>query len=109
MDAKVPALGFGEGFAFGTFATKFRDQEDFNVIMEWIEFFENEYTCAGICSPAMFYWGLSIETGKPISSCIKSIKDDLTDSFKGLGVATLVSGFLLFFIWIMQYCLWRKF
>lgn len=77
--------------------------------MEWVEFFEDEYTCAGICSPALFYWSKSIELGRPTEACVGSIKDDLTESFLGLAVATLVSGFLLFFIWIMQYCLWKKF
>lgn len=77
--------------------------------MEWIEFFETEYTCAGICTPAVFYWSQPITLGKPTKSCVNSIKDDLTDSFTGLAATTLVSGILLFFIWIMQYCLWRKF
>ena len=97
------------GAAFKIFAKKFRDQEDFNTIMEWIEFFEEEYTCAGICTPAQFSWSQSIANGVPTKSCIGSIKDDLTSSFTGLAGATLASGILLFFIWIMQYCLWRKF
>jgi len=77
--------------------------------MEWIEFFETEYSCAGICEPVMFYWSKSIELGIPTKSCVNSIKDDLTSSFTGLAGATLASGILLFFVWIMQYCLWRKF
>ena len=77
--------------------------------MEWIEFFEEEYTCSGICTPALFYWSKSIDLGKPSKSCVNSIKDDLTDSFTGMAIATLFSGILLFFIWICQYCLWRKF
>ena len=97
------------GSAFKIFAEKFREQDDFNTIMEWIEFFEEEYTCAGICTPAQFSWSQSIANGVPTKSCIGSIKDDLTDSFTGLAGTTLASGILLFFIWIMQYCLWRKF
>ena len=99
----------GSGAAFKIFAKKFREQDDFNTIMEWIEFFEEEYNCAGICTPAKFSWSQSIALGLPTKSCINSIKDDLTDSFTGLAAATLTSGILLFFIWIMQYCLWRKF
>lgn len=91
----------GEGAAFAIFAKKFREQDDFNTIMEWIEFFEDEYTCAGICTPALFYWSKSIELGRPTKSCVNSIKEDLTDSFTGLAGATLASGILLFFIWIM--------
>ena len=86
---------------FAIFAKKFREQSDYETIMKWIEFFEDEYTCAGICSPALFYWSKSIEIGKPTKPCIMRIKDDLSASFTGLAIATLISGFLLFVIWIM--------
>mgnify|MGYP001473114236 FL=1 len=70
--------------------------------MEWIEFFEEEYTCSGICTPALFYWSKSIDLGKPSKSCVNSIKDDLTDSFTGMAIATLFSGIPLSYIWNCQ-------
>ena len=94
---------------FKEFTKSFLDQSDFEVIFEWIEFFENEYDCAGICTPSVWYWGRSIAEGRPSKSCITSIKDDVTGAFTGLGIVTLVSGILMLFIFIMQYCLWKKY
>merc|ERR1712048_641480 len=94
---------------FKEFTKNFLDQSDFETIFEWIEFFENEYDCAGICRPSVWYWGKSIEEGIPTKSYLSSIKDDVTGAFTGLGIVTLLSGILMFFIFIMQYCLWRKY
>jgi len=101
--------GYTSTKAFFEFAKRFRDQTDFIDIKEWVEFFEDEYECAGICKPALFNWIQAMDEGIPTKSCVSSVKDDLTGSFMGLGICTLVSGFLLLFIWIVQYCLWRKY
>ena len=71
--------------------------------------FEDEYDCAGICPPARFYFTRSIDSGKPSSGCVESIKDEVTNAFTGLGITTLIAGIFLFFVFIMQYCLWRKY
>jgi len=68
--------------------------------MTWIEFFEDEYECAGICEPASFYWSKSIELGKPTKSCIIGLKNGITKAFLGIGICALVAGFLLFIVWI---------
>lgn len=101
--------GYTADYAFYQFAKNFREQTDFTDIKEWIEFFENEYECAGICNKALFNWIQPVAEGIPTQSCVTSVKDDLTGSFMGLGIATLVSGVLLFFIWLCQYCLWKKY
>ena len=85
---------------FYEFAKQFREQSDFNKIKEWIAFFENEFDCAGICKPALFSWTRSASQGKPTSSCIGAVKDELEGSFMGLGICTLASGILLFFIFL---------
>ena len=46
---------------FQSFADSFKDQPDFDTIQEWIEFFENQYDCAGICKPSLFSWSQSID------------------------------------------------
>jgi hypothetical protein len=104
FDTENNASPYFQGFADG-----FREQSNIVTVMDWVNFFEEEFDCAGICKPATFYYDRSIELGKPNSSCIESIKDELTSSFQGLGIATLVSGILLFFVFCMQYCLWKKF
>jgi hypothetical protein len=94
---------------FKNFASGFTSQADYSDVSAWISFFEDEYDCAGICTPAQFYWGKSIESGRPTQSCIGKMKDSISSPFKGLAVATIICGIFLFFIFIMQYCLWRKY
>ena len=94
---------------FKTFAKSFRTQTDYQGLVDWIDWFEETYDCAGICKVAAFYWTKNPATSRPTESCINSLKDDITGPFLGLGAATMVCGFLLFFIFIMQYCLWRSY
>jgi hypothetical protein len=94
---------------FWIFAKGFRDQDDFAEIEDYIKFFEEEYSCAGICSPALFYFYRSVSEGVPGGSCLLSIQDDLKTSLIGVGGAALASGIFLFFTFIFQYCLWRKY
>lgn len=101
-------LGYTSTKAFHNFAKSFRESGEFQKTKDWIEFFEKEYECAGICEVALFTWISNVDTGKPQKSCVSSVKDDLTASFMGLGITTLISGILLFFIWLCQYCLWKK-
>ena len=107
--AENMAAGYTGTKAFYEFAKNFREQGDFTEIKEWIEFFEDEYECAGICKPALFNWIQKVDEGKPIKSCVSAVKDDLTSSFMGLGIATLANGILLFLIWLFQYCLWKRY
>ena len=98
-----------ELMAFYVFANELYNQEGYDEISKWIKFFEDEYECAGICETATFYWSKPISAGRPDASCIESIKDDLTSAFQGLAITTLIAGIFLFFVFIMQYCLWRKY
>ena len=41
---------------FFTFAKSFREQENYDSVNKWLDFFETEYDCAGICEPALFSW-----------------------------------------------------
>lgn len=112
QDPSVPenlAAGHTATQAFYQFAKNFREQGDFTEIKEWIEFFEDEYECAGICEVALFNWIQPVAEGIPTKSCVTSVKEDLEASFMGLGISTLVTGGLLFLIWLCQYCMWRKY
>ena len=91
---------------FKAFAAAFRSQSNFADVMEFIEFFEAEYQCAGICSPALFSWSVSVTQGKPTQTCLISIKDDISTVFMILGLVTFLSGVLLLCVFICQYCLW---
>ena len=94
---------------FYEFAKAFREQDDFAEIEDYLKFFEEEYSCAGICSPALFYFYRNVSEGVPEGSCLLSIQDDLKTSLLGVGGAALASGIFLFFTFIFQYCLWRKY
>jgi len=111
-DGSLPenmSQGYTGTKAFFEFAKGFREQGDFTDIKEWIEFFEKEYECAGICTKALFNWIEPVSEGIPTKSCVSSIKDDLTGAFMGLGICTLISGFILFFIFLFNYCMWKKY
>lgn len=96
----------GSSEYFKSFAKAFREQSNFSDVMEFIEFFEKEYSCAGICSKAMFSWSSSVTQGRPTQTCLISIKDDISTVFMVLGLVTFLSGVLLLCIFICQYCLW---
>ena len=94
---------------FYGFATEFSKQGDFKDIESYLEFFENEYSCAGICKPALFYMMQEVDQGIPKESCLTGIADGLKTSLLGVGGAALASGIFIFFTFIFQYCLWRKY
>jgi len=100
---------YQNGDSFNAFAMAFKSQSSYDEIMKWIKFFEDEYDCAGICFPAAFSFSKSIENGRPTKACLNSIKDDLNTAFLGLAITTLLAGIFLFFIFIIQYCLWKKY
>ena len=83
--------------------------EDYPRIVDYLGFFEENYSCAGVCRPAMFYFTRSIELGKPTGSCIGNLKEDLNSELAGLGYASLISGVLLMLTFICQYCLWYRY
>ena len=91
---------------FRIFANEVTGRKDWPILVDLLNFFEKKYDCAGVCAPALFYFSRSVELGKPKGSCIGNLKDELNESFTGLGTATFISGILLLVIFIAQYCLW---
>ena len=94
---------------FKKFADAFVSKNEYEDISKWVAFFEGEYECAGICTAADFYWDLPVSKGKPTQNCLDSIIDDLTLAFQGLAITSLLAGLFLFFVFIFQYCLWKKY
>jgi len=74
-----------------------------------LTYFEAKYVCSGICHPGLFYWSLSLDKGIPTTNCLGYLKKEIGDNMNYLGVTAIVVGGILFFIWIFQYCLWRRF
>lgn len=77
--------------------------------MKVISFFESKYTCSGICEKALFYYSLELTTGIPTKSCLASVNEEIRMSLAYVGITVVVTGVLMFLIWIAQYCLWRRF
>ena len=74
-----------------------------------IDFFESKYTCSGICEKALFYYTLDISEGIPTKTCLRGVNEEIRMSLAYVGITVVVTGVLMFFIWLAQYCLWRRF
>jgi len=94
---------------FKAWAAEFTQQENYQSIQSWITFFEDEFNCAGFCQDVPFFWSKSISVGPPPNACLGDVNDELTRNFKMLGVTAIFLGCLLFCMFFIQYCLWRKF
>ena len=80
---------------FGYFAERTRYQSNYKDIDTWMEFFEEEYDCAGVCEPALFAWKTSIEEGRPKNACISNMKDNLNFTYLSLATITLMAALFL--------------
>ena len=57
----------------------------------------------------MFNWSKSIESGPPTESCLDAILDKLNIRLIIMGVVSLIDGYFMIFVFIMQYFLWYGF
>lgn len=65
-----------------------------------ISYFESKYTCSGICKPALFYYTLNLNAGVPSTTCLTYFKTEIGSSLSYLGITAIVTGGVMFFIWI---------
>lgn len=72
-------------------------------------YFEEKYKCSGVCNPALWYYSLELSYGIPVNNCLIYLKQEIGSNLIYLGITSLVTGFVLFVVWMFQYCLWRKF
>ena len=100
LNAKIRFQGFADGLV---------NEDSWESLADFIEYFEIQLECAGVCKPALFSFSQSIENGRPEKSCVLGLVDSIGEEFTGLPVATFCSGVLLFFIFIFNYCLWKKY
>jgi len=83
--------------------------KDIETAISLLSFFERKYVCSGICTPALFYYSLSLEKGIPTDTCLSYLKEEIGDSLTYLGVASVVTGVVILLIFIFQYALWCKY
>lgn len=70
---------------------------------------EKRGSCSGICNPGLFYYTLDVTKGPPTSPCKTYITSSINSTFAPVGLAAIVSGLVMFLIWLFQYFLWCKY
>lgn len=74
-----------------------------------IRFFEGKYSCSGVCTTGLFFMSLDLSKGVPDETCLAHIQTEIKGSMQYIGITVLLSGVFMFFVWVFQYCLWKKF
>jgi small neutral amino acid transporter SnatA (MarC family) len=77
--------------------------------MKFITFFEEKWTCSGICSSSMFYYTLPMSAGPPTETCLTYMKDEIQNNLTYMGMASLLCGIVMIVTWLCQYLLWKKY
>lgn len=85
------------------------EDEKFQKAMQFIEFFEENFTCSGICSYALFYYTLPMADGPPSTTCLSHMKSVIEDNLTFFGMACVTCGVIMFITWLCQYLLWKKY
>jgi hypothetical protein len=65
-----------------------------------LKYFETKYQCSGICTPSLFYYHLELNEGIPSTTCLSYVKEEVGDSLSYLGITALVTGVMMFLIWM---------
>jgi hypothetical protein len=81
----------------------------FQTGLKFLEFFEQQFKCSGICKTALFYWTRPLSDGIPKNTCLLYLKEQIKDNLTYLGIVSVVAGIMSLFAFLVQYCLWRKF
>lgn len=72
-------------------------------------FFEEKYSCSGICEKPLFYYTQELSKGIPYRTCLIGVNEEIRDSLAYIGITLVVTAGVMIFIWLAQYCLWRNF
>merc|ERR1712186_228402 len=87
---------------------KYND-EKYQKGIEFITFFEDNFTCSGVCSKALFYYTLPMDVGPPTATCLLYAKDMIASNLTYMGIASTLCGIILICVWFCQYLLWKKY
>jgi len=75
--------------------------------IQFVNFFETNYQCSGVCEQALFFYQLKLEEGRPANSCLIYLKDEkIGHNLTYMGITMLVAGFVMLLTWCAQYALW---
>ena len=59
-----------------------------------------------MCNSALFYFSLRLSAGVPSQTCLGSMKKHIGSNLTYLGITSVVTGVVMFGVWIMQFALW---
>lgn len=83
-------------------------KEAYKRAQKFVEWFESQYKCSGLCKVGYFYYSLSLDEGRPTTTCMSFLKEAIGNNLTYLGIVSLLAGIFTFFSFLVQYCLWRK-
>jgi len=78
------------------------DEQDAFEIAEWVE---DEFDCAGICTPVNFYVFSDVNRGIPTDSCMEEVRDWAKEVLEIYGSLSVALGAWLWVNCVMTYCL----
>jgi len=76
------------------------NKEEFQQAMKFITFFEEKWTCSGICANSMFYYTLPMSQGPPTETCLVHMKDEIQNNLTYMGMASLLCGLVMVVTWL---------
>lgn len=85
------------------------DSEEFKAGMGFIEYFEGQFTCSGVCESSLFYYTLPLDKGPPSNTCLSHMKEMIANNLTYMGMASTLAGIIMSFTWFCQYALWKNY
>mmetsp|Transcript_30052 Transcript_30052/g.5432 ORF Transcript_30052/g.5432 Transcript_30052/m.5432 type:complete len:109 (+) Transcript_30052:638-964(+) len=74
-------------------------------LLTWVE---EEFSCAGLCTPIPYYLFSDINEGEPDGSCYTELKDWIDENFLTYGAVCIVAAIILLLEPIFACCLCCK-
>jgi len=88
---------------------KLAEDKSYKQALEFITYFEKEFTCSGICSTSLFYYTLPMAEGPPTTTCLFHMKEVISNNLTYMGIAATLVGLVMIVTWLCQYLLWKKY
>jgi hypothetical protein len=83
------------------------DFDDIGDIITYLDLFgdlESEFDCSGICTIQSVYYFSDSSKGAPTQKCQDPMRDNvLLSDVLGMGIAYVVTAFVILFVWFIQY------
>lgn len=90
------------------FRNRFSENQ-LDLAIDFANYFEEAYKCSGICTAAIFYYSLPVVEGVPSEVCLMYLKQEVQDSLALMGIFSVVTGLVMLFTFLFQYCLWADY